>query len=127
MTRKAGDCALGSLVIGDRQPGQGQTPGSVYDTRAVDGVLRIAREFGKQSYIGAMASTRDFADTSNRIVSLDARLKLSPHWVTDFQAAHSWTRQDINLPQLCQQFDAPSQTLSSSANASSQQGNSWYA
>src|SRR5256886_3448103 len=127
MTGKAGDWTLGALVIDDREPGQGQPGGSGYDTRALDGVVRVAREFGKQSYVGAMASTRDFADTSNRIVSLDARLKLSPHWVTDFQATHSWTRQDINLPQLCQQFDAPSQTFSSSANASSQQGNSWYA
>src|SRR5438045_1645366 len=127
MTRKAGDCALGSLVIGDRQPGQGQTPGSVYDTRAVDGVLRIAREFGRQSYIGAFASTRDFADTSNRIVSLDARLKFLPNWVADFQASHSWTRQDVNLPQLCQQFNTPAQSGALPSTASSQQGNSLYA
>src|SRR5712664_4262275 len=99
MTGKVGDWTLGALVIDDRQPGQGQTSGSEYDTRAVDGVVRIAREFGKQSYIGAFASTRDFADTSNRIVSLDARLKLSPHWVTDLQATHTWTREDIRLPQ----------------------------
>ncbi len=127
MTGKAGDWTLGALVIDDRQPGQGQTSGSEYDTRALDGVVRIAREFGKQSYIGAFASTRDFADTSNRIVSLDARLKLSPHWVTDFQATHSWTRQDLNLPQLCQQFNPPPQTGTSPANGSSQQGNSLYA
>src|SRR6266478_846519 len=127
MTGKAGDWTLGALVIDDRQPGQGQTVGSEYDTRSLDGVVRIARQFGTQSYIGAFASTRDFADTSNRIVSLDARLKLSPHWVTDFQATHSWTRQDINLPQLCQQFEPPVQTGASPANASSQQGNSLYA
>ena len=126
MTGKAGDWTLGALVIDDRQPGQGQTPGSEYDTRALDGVVRVAREFGKQSYIGAFASTRDFADTSNRMVSLDARIKFSPHWVADFQATHSWTRQDINLPQLCQ-FEQPVQTGTSPANASSQQGNSLYA
>jgi hypothetical protein len=127
MTGKAGNWTLGALVIDDRQPGQGQTPGSEYDTRALDGVVRVAREFGKQSYIGAFASTRDFADTSNRMVSLDARIKISPHWVADFQATHSWTRQDINLPQLCQQFEQPVQTGTSPANASSQQGNSLYA
>ncbi len=127
MTGKAGDWTLGALVIDDRQPGQGQTPSSEYDTRALDGVVRVAREFGKQSYIGAFASTRDFADTSNRMLSLDARIKFSPHWVADFQATHSWTRQDINLPQLCQQFGQPVQTGTSPANASSQQGNSLYA
>jgi len=128
MTGKAGDWTLGALLIDDRRPGQGQAPGTSYDTRAVDGVIRAAREFGKQSYIGALASSRDFADTSNRIVSLDARLKFSPNWVTDFQASHSWTRQDLNLPQLCQQFTVPtSQNTVSPATASSQQGNSLYA
>jgi len=125
MTGKAGDWTLGALLIDDRQPGLNQLPGE-YDTRALDGVVRVAREFGKQSYIGAFASSRDFADTSNRLVSLDARIKFSPNWVADFQAAHSWTRQDINLPQLCQQFDAPPQITPNPANASSQQGNSLY-
>ena len=123
MTGKAGGWTLGALVIDDRQPGQGQPAGSPYDTRAVDGVVRVSREFGKQSYVGAFASSRDFADTNNRVVSLDGRFKLSPNWVADFQATHSWTRQDENLPQLCQQFNAPAP----SANASSQQGNSLYA
>jgi len=45
MTGKAGDWTLGALVIDDRHPGEGQPPGSVYDTRALDGVVRIAREF----------------------------------------------------------------------------------
>jgi Domain of unknown function (DUF5916)/Carbohydrate family 9 binding domain-like len=126
MTGKVGSWTLGALTIDDRQPGQDQPPGSPFDTRAVDGVVRVAREFGKQSYIGAFASTRDFADTSNRVVSLDARLKLSKNWVSDIQAAHSWTRQDDRLPQLCQNFEflpgaAPN------VNASSQQGNTLYA
>jgi Domain of unknown function (DUF5916) len=128
MTGKVGDWTLGALVIDDRQPGQGQPPGTSYDTRAVDGVVRVAREFGKQSYIGGFASSRDFADTSNRVVSLDARLKFSPNWVADFQASHSWTRQDLNLPQLCQQFTVPtSQNGVLPSTASSQQGNSLYA
>jgi hypothetical protein len=126
ITGKAGDWTLGALVNDDRQPGLNQPPGE-YDTRALDGVVRVAREFGKQSYIGAFASTRDFADTSNRLVSLDARLKFSPNWVADFQATHSWTRQDSNLPQLCQQFVPPPQTTATPPNASSQQGNSLYA
>jgi hypothetical protein len=127
MTGKAGDWTLGALVIDDRAPGQGQPASSPYDARALDGVLRVAREFGKQSYIGAFASSRDFADTSNRIVSLDARLKLTPNLVADFQASHSWTRQDLNLPQLCQQFNLPALNSTSQSNASSQQGNSLYA
>ena len=126
MTGKLGQWDFGALVIDDRQPGQGQPSGTPYDTRAVDGVLRIAREFGGQSYIGAFASSRDFADTSNRVVSLDGRFKLSKNLVTDFQAAHTWTRQDINLPQPCQQFHVPPQNVASPLNAASQQGNSLY-
>jgi len=123
MTGKVGSWTLGALAIDDRQPGQDQQ--APFDTRAVDGVVRIAREFGKQSYIGAFASTRDFADTSNRVVSLDARLKLSKNWVSDIQAAHSWTRQDSRLPQLCQNFEFLG--TGSNVNASSQQGNTLYA
>ena len=127
MTGKLGRWTLGALAIDDRQPGLGQPSGSQYDTRAVDGVARVAREFGNQSYVGMFASSRDFADTSNRVISLDGRVKLSKNWVTDFQATHTWTRQNINLPQLCQQFNVPDQTVPSPQNAASQQGNSLYA
>jgi hypothetical protein len=95
MTGKVGQWTLGALVIDDRQPGLGITSGP-YATRAVDGVVRITREFGSQSYIGAFASSRDFAGTSNRVISLDARLKFSKNWVVDAQAVHDWTRQDLN-------------------------------
>jgi hypothetical protein len=126
MTGKVRSWTVGALAIDDREPGQDQPSGSPFDTRAVDGVVRVAREFGKQSYIGAFASTRDFADTSNRVVSLDARLKLSKNWVSDIQAAHSWTRQDDRLRQLCQNFEFPP-GAAPNANASSQQGNTLYA
>src|SRR2546428_4278025 len=95
MTGKLGKWTLGTLVIDDRQPGLGFTSGP-YATRAVGGVVRIAREFGKQSYIGGFASSRDFADTSNRVASLDARLKVSKNWVVDAQAVHTWTRQNTD-------------------------------
>jgi len=121
MTGKVGSWTLGALVIDDRQPGQDQPSGSPYDTRAVDGVVRVAREYGKQSYIGAFASTRDFADTNNRVVSLDARLKFGKNWVSDFQAAHSWTRQ-VGNQQLCEEFVTPA-----SGSAFSSQGNALYA
>jgi hypothetical protein len=99
MTGKLGPWALGALVIDDREPGLGQPAGSPLDTRAVDAVVRVAREFGQQSQIGAFFSSRDFADSSNRVASLDARWKFSPNWVLNLQAAHSWTRQ--NATQLC--------------------------
>src|SRR5439155_11127730 len=66
MTGKLGKWTLGALVIDDRQPGQAFTS-SPYNKRAVDGVARVTREFGNQSYIGGFFSSRDFADTSNRV------------------------------------------------------------
>jgi hypothetical protein len=100
MTGKIGKWTLGTLVIDDRQQGLNFSSGP-YATRALDGVARVTREFGKQSYIGAFVSSRDFAGTSNRLASLDARLKFSRNWVVDAQAVHTWTRQDTNAGLNC--------------------------
>ena len=119
MTGKLGKWTLGTLVIDDRQPGLGFTSGP-YATRAVGGVVRIAREFGRQSYIGGFASSRDFADTSNRVASLDARLKFSKNWVVDAQAVHTWTRQNTNAGLNCLWFPQSSNGIGS------QQGNALW-
>src|SRR6266481_1918637 len=119
VTGKLGKWTLGALVIDDRQPGQGFTS-RPYDTRAVDGVVRVTREFGNQSYFGGFFSSRDFADTSNRVVSLDARLKFTKNWVADVQAVHTWTRQDLNAGQNCLSF------ASSNPSIGSQQGNALW-
>src|SRR5713226_6503125 len=119
MTGKLGKWTLGTLVIDDRQPGLGFT-GGPYATRAVDGVVRITREFGKQSYIGGFASSRDFADTSNRAASLDARLKFSKNWVVDAQSVHTWTWQNTNAGLNCLWFPQSSNGIGS------QQGNALW-
>ena len=119
MTGKLGKWTLGSLIIDDRQPGLGVTR-SAYQTRAVDGVVRVTREFGHQSYIGAFLSSRDFVDTSNRVASLDARLKLSKNWVVDFQGVHTWTRQNSQAGQNCLSFTPDSRGIGS------QQGNALW-
>jgi len=120
MTGKLGKWTLGALVIDDRRPGQSFSSGP-YNTRAADGVVRVTREFGNQSYIGGFFSSRDFADTSNRVASLDARLKFSKNWVVDIQGVHSWTRQNLNAGQNCLSF------ASSNPAIGSQQGNALWA
>ena len=120
MTGKLGKWTLGALVIDDRQPGQGIVNGP-YDTRAVDGVLRVTREFGNQSYVGAFVSSRDFGGTSNRVASLDARLKFAKNWVVDLQAAHTWTRQDALVGQNCLSF------MPNAQGTDSQDGNAVWA
>ncbi len=118
MTGKIGKWTLGALAIDDRQPGQGQSPGGPYNTRAGAGVLRVSREFGNQSSIGGFFSSRDFSDTNNRVASLDARLKFSPNLVLYAQTAHSWTRQNTNASQDCLKVNSPN-----AQGVSSQQGN----
>jgi len=120
VTGKLGKWTLGALVIDDRRPGQGFTSGP-YNTRAADGVVRVTREFGNQSYIGGFFSSRDFADTSNRVASLDARLKFSKNWVVDVQGVHSWTRQDLNAERNCLSFASMDPAIGS------QQGNALWA
>ncbi len=119
MTGKLGKWTLGALIIDDRQPGLGFSNGP-YNTRAAHEVLRVTREFGHQSYIGGFFSSRDFADTSNRVASLDTRLKFSKNWVVDMQAAHTWTRQDLNAGQNCLSFASSNPTIGS------QQGNALW-
>jgi hypothetical protein len=120
MTGKIGKWTLGTLLIDDRQPGLGITSGA-YATRALDGVVRVTREFGKQSYVGVFASSRDFGKTSNRVASLDARLKFSKNWVSNLQAVHSWARQDTNFSYDCLSF------ARSLGAVGSQQGNALWA
>ncbi|HET9994127.1 MAG TPA: DUF5916 domain-containing protein [Candidatus Acidoferrum sp.] len=119
MTGKIGQWTLGALVIDDRQPGLRVSRGP-YNTRAVDGVARVTREFGTQSYVGAFVSSRDFVDTSNRVISLDARLKFSQNWVVDAQAVHTWTRQNTQAGFNCLWFPQNAQGIGS------QQGNALW-
>jgi hypothetical protein len=120
MTGKLGNWTLGALVIDDRQPGRRFTSGP-FNTRAADAVVRVTREFGKQSYIGGFFSSRDFADTSNRVASLDARLKFSKNWVVDAQAVHTWTRQNKSAGFDCLSF------ADFTKGVGSQQGNALWA
>ncbi len=120
MTGKLGNWTLGALVIDDLQPAQRFSSGP-YNTRAADEVVRVTREFGNQSYIGGFFSSRDFADTSNRVASLDTRLKFSRNWVVNVQGVHSWTRQDLNAERNCPSF------ASSDPAIGSQQGNALWA
>lgn len=93
MTGKAGSWAVGLLAADDRAPGE-QLPDAdpFHDRHAGIGVVRAQREFASQSRIGALFTSWDFAETWNRVFSLDTRLKLGPNWVMSAQAARSDTQ-----------------------------------
>jgi hypothetical protein len=88
-TGKIGGWAVGALAIDDRAPGHAvDVLDSLAGDRALNGVLRARREFGGSS-LGALVTSRDFGPSSNRVGSLDARLKLSSRVVLDGQAVVS--------------------------------------
>ncbi len=90
LTGKIGRWALGALAIDDRAPGNAQVVNQ--GDRAAIGVVRAQREFGKQSTIGVLATSRDIGSSSNRVISLDARVKLNANWIFTAQAVHSESR-----------------------------------
>ena len=93
LTGKVGRWALGGILIDDRAPGRRRPPGDpVEDERAGIGVARVQREFAQQSTFGVLVTSLDFAGSSNRMFSLDTRLKLHPNWVLGAQAMRSYTR-----------------------------------
>jgi hypothetical protein len=93
LTGKVDKWAIAALVTDDRAPGKAfAVDDRLYDERAAIGVLRLQRELKNQSSIGIMATSRDFASGSNRVIAADARLKLSPTWVFNGQAIQSYTR-----------------------------------
>ena len=94
LTGKLGPWALAGLAMDDRAPGKRVDESDPRrGDRAAIGVFRIQRDFAKQSTIALLATSRDFAASSNRVVALDTRIKLSPTWVFQGQAIASRTRQ----------------------------------
>lgn len=93
LTGKVGRWAIGALGVDDRAQGN-LLPESdpLHGERAAIGAVRIQREFSQQSNVGMLVTSRDFASGSNRVFSLDTRLKLNPNWVLVGQAMRSQTR-----------------------------------
>ncbi|HEU4391403.1 MAG TPA: DUF5916 domain-containing protein, partial [Blastocatellia bacterium] len=92
VTGKMGPWAVAGLAMDDRAPGK-QVPEDdpIHGERAAIGVVRIQREFLKQSNIGLFASSVDFASSSNRVAAIDTRINLSPTWTFQGQAIASKT------------------------------------
>lgn len=94
VTGKLGPWAIAALALDDRAPGQ-RLPADhpSHGDRAAIGVVRVQREFAKQSNLGFIATSRDFGTSSNRVLALDTRIKLSPTWVFQSQGITSLTRE----------------------------------
>ena len=85
-TGKLGGWAVGALAIDDRAPGRAVDAADPrFGDRAVNGVVRVRREIGESSF-GALITSRDFGPSSNRVASLDSRVKLNSRIFVDGQA-----------------------------------------
>lgn len=85
LSGKAGGWAFGVLAVDDRDAvNTGESA-----SRAEIGVARVQKEFGRESAIGFLATTRQTSMGANTVGAFDWRWKLTPHWVFTGQAARS--------------------------------------
>jgi hypothetical protein len=93
LTGTVGRWSLGMLAADDQAPGEVLSEGdSRHGNRAIDGVLRIERGFGRQSHLGALVTSYNFGPSFNQVGSLDTRIHLSGNWFLVGQASTSATR-----------------------------------
>ncbi|MBZ5728332.1 MAG: carbohydrate binding family 9 domain-containing protein [Acidobacteriia bacterium] len=93
LTGKLGRWNIGVLAIDDRAPGDTGDPADPNQgDHAMIGVVRLQREFAKQSNAGFLFTDREFAGSYNRVGAVDARFKLSANWALTGQAMASETR-----------------------------------
>ena len=77
LTGKIGRWAIAALAGDDRSPGErADEDADYYGDRAAIGIFRLYRELGKESRIGGLITSRDFAGSYNRVFSMDTRLQL---------------------------------------------------
>ena len=94
LTGKVGRWALGALAADDRAPGENLGPDDpLRERRAFNAAMRGVREFANRSTVGVLATSRDFASSSNRVVALDTRFTLGSAWAVTAQVSGSTTRQ----------------------------------
>jgi hypothetical protein len=93
LTGKVGRWAVAALAADDRAPGAVAAEGDpLHGDRALDGVVRVQREFSQQSHVGTLITDSEFGGGWNRVASVDTRLVLPDHWSVKGQAVRSYTR-----------------------------------
>ena len=92
LTGKAGSWVIGAVAANDRAPESPSDTSLPSMARADIGAFRLQREVGAQSNVGLFVTSSDIGDASNRVVSFDGRVSLTPTWVATGQVAHSVDR-----------------------------------
>jgi hypothetical protein len=92
LTGKLGRWAVGAIGMNDRAPGRLPVGDPLAGRRAGIGALRLQREVGDESTVGAMVTDHEFAESHARAFSLDSRFKLGKNWAAAAQVATTSTR-----------------------------------
>jgi hypothetical protein len=94
LTGKVGPWAIGALAMDDRGPESlAESSEAKKGLRSGIGAGRVQRDFRNQSTVGLLFTSRDMGSSSNRVFSLDARVKLNSNWVFSGQLIRSDTHQ----------------------------------
>jgi hypothetical protein len=94
LSAKVGNWAIGLLTIDDRT--LGSSFGTEEDSgqgspRTRIGVVRIQRDFGRESNAGFLVTSDRAGSRSNEVYSADGRYKLNAHWILTGQLMRSET------------------------------------
>jgi len=109
LTGKRGRNTFGILLASDNAPGnfsddERANPFTLpaikrfLDKNAYISVLRVKRDVGKESSLGVLATSYDFIEKHNKLLSIDGRLKLNPQTVLNFQLVGSTSRRCFAEP-----------------------------
>ncbi len=93
-TGRTGPYSLGSMVVDDRSPFDGGTP----DSKSWFGVVRIIRDVGRESYVGAFVSDRAMAESRNSVAAVDSRVRLGANWFATGQGVVTGTTDGARSP-----------------------------
>lgn len=111
LSGKQGRNTFGLMLASDNAPGNFSEderndpnirPGieRFLDKNAYIGVLRLKRDVGIESNVGLMATSYNFIDRHNNVLSFDGRFKIDPKTVFTFQTVGTTTRGYFYDPNL---------------------------
>ncbi len=92
VTGRSRGWSFGGIVADDRRPGEAVPRDDPrHGDRAFAAVARVRREFARQSSVGAIATTREFGASSNRVAGVDGRWRIDDNWTVFGQFVGSLT------------------------------------
>ena len=107
LTGKVGNATLGVVVADDEAPGQLEDRSDpMYGTSAQSFIGRARYDLYAESYLGGIATAREFGENYNRIAGVDGRFRLSRTTRVSFLAIASDTRDDVDGALAGEVFEA---------------------